>query len=1822
MKINFKETVKNLKNMKVRIISTLVLAVGLTGVVTYAQVGGGLYKAKETKSVELDTYASNPIIENHEIKLSQLTNPTETQSWTVPAGEGGWYLVHLVGGEGGDKGTHKGAKGRDNFFDLKLNEGDVLYYTLGAKGAEGAQGGSSHLYLNGTAEANRIMTAPGGAGATDSADGYFETIGGSVDANVGPASKWHTDHANALIREMHTMHKNSAQRKEEAGVYFRRLPKVRVHYDKFYTVASFDKLQHYDTANQQFIEGEFKEVTSLSLYDIGASEIDVTYRPHMQSSVSDAGRINLMSYDITMDKNTLFNLDPKVTGHATDYASLGTVAGENFNESYHCTSINTIIPRTSTDENIAYDIRTQDLRDIDMYFVYIAPSYYVQCQDLNSSYLAATSVSYGDKFADSNYDVSNPIFKDLKADGLQFLGWWTATMKEEDGIEVVDEYVKQYTINDTMDVYDNLYLYAKWGTNSYKLTFDPQGGTLQGSSSITVNYSSSVGNLPKASKTGKEFLGWCTKADGTGAYLYDNQLNFFSTDTTLYAVYEDLVTNNGSKTFQYSGRRETYVIPHDGYYRLECYGGSGESSGQASGGLGGYVQAVKKFNKGDVVYVNVGATGASSRYNGGGKGGKTSNNGGTVRGGALATGGNGGGASDIRFGGSGSSNRILVAGGGGGAQLNLSGGSAGPSHNNSFTNRDENTKAIDGYGENTSNYSGTVPGTESQKGDTIYQKEGGGGGGGYNGGVAGKLARHYHGAVGASNSCYKRVYCDGSVICYHVMWGVNGDPSGPSGEKKGHSGGGCTSDHKNYSGEGHVWHDCNAECNKRDIIPIPTGHSRRGIDAGTEDHGAYTLGKNLGTCGAAYNKLDCDHQDLGNGDVVKSGQCWSASQGGSNYVQRGLLYTKNVSGTRNGDGKVIITPLYEFYLDLNPPTNDGTDAVGNTVLNNSYWKATNVPSLILKGQLYGPNKPGNPLDKDGGTDKTNSPYRILVALNELWTNTEGITETPTPTLKGWTFEGWSFRQDYHAEDENEVHECITKGGIVDFAEAVSNLDVQGKPALGNTLYAHWQENTYYIQYVCGDTTKNVYNDTCTEVSSFGTGLTESGYTAITPTDTSFTVKDTSAKPDKIPVLSRDTAKMCITQKCLYDHNVTIQQNRFLKTGYIFNGWTNKIDSSNLTGSKNVGTGTGKRVTGGTLYHEYELLTPDKDGEKFKTGKSNFDYVTDAKKHSSDLCVPKWSYTQSGVSDGSNTIIMYAIWEPIRYEVQFMGNDTSHEVDGNKYVDTWNKVPPYKQKVTGADGVKTTLIRYDQIFTLDANRFSRPDEYDAEINGMEVPIHVGYDHVGWLFGKNTMRYAQSPTWNLLEMNTETDPNQGLEQRNYTNQQANVRNVLSKESVKRIKMYNLDWIKSRTKSGDTAIYNKEPYLNKSFQQDLHSIWQKRSGKDPDDPDPTHTKISLKFDLNGGQYLYMDNNEVVVYDTDIILKQELFNEFSYNFNIIGTENVDLLHNSLTLNSSSKLKNRQTTLDCYGYDTLNDYLNNFEHENGINYTITRIDDNGQTYRFLGWSLDKEAKVPDVNTSTEPKHIDGYPVNLDVYSAEHSKEIKIANDTTLYAVWEPVLQSSVEMKRTLGDLKFKDGTLPLSKAESLTAATTAAGSNPTLQLIIKSGEQAGYRASIRGKEERTFKINFDPTIIDIYNNGSKNSLWYDELNIVNSENIDELQDNSQKQSLNRLVKFAPNLLDRKFHIPKYLGTENSYITSIGKTQYDAAIEIKQPSYFWYTFKGGKDEVINLDADIYLVLDNNVTPPGPGPDPDPDPDPPTPGDPPITVRETKTDILN
>ena len=80
-----------------------------------------------------------------------------------------------------------------------------------------------------------------------------------------------------------------------------------------------------------------------------------------------------------------------------------------------------------------------------------------------------------------------------------------------------------------------------WDDETYTVTFDPNGGTLNGSSTKTVKLSDIVyGKLPTASKEGYSFIGWFTAKEGGEQIMSGNKI--VASDLTLYAQYADVYT--------------------------------------------------------------------------------------------------------------------------------------------------------------------------------------------------------------------------------------------------------------------------------------------------------------------------------------------------------------------------------------------------------------------------------------------------------------------------------------------------------------------------------------------------------------------------------------------------------------------------------------------------------------------------------------------------------------------------------------------------------------------------------------------------------------------------------------------------------------------------------------------------------------------------------------------------------------------------------------------------------------------------------------------------------------------------------------------------------------------------------------------------------------------------------------------------------------------------------------------------------------------------------------------------------------------------------
>ncbi|MDR3242140.1 MAG: hypothetical protein LBT37_08210 [Lactobacillaceae bacterium] len=130
------------------------------------------------------------------------------------------------------------------------------------------------------------------------------------------------------------------------------------------------------------------------------------------------------------------------------------------------------------------------------------------------------------------------------------------------------------------------------------------------------------------------------------------------------------ITIQTDKVTQLTAGDYTGVVPKTGYYVVQMRGGDGGSGADGrsginpQGGLGGYVEALYKLDRGDSIKLLVATAGSNSDGNNANRGGNSGNSVfGGLGGDKYAKGGAGGGASEFFV----NNNRVAAAGGGGGA---------------------------------------------------------------------------------------------------------------------------------------------------------------------------------------------------------------------------------------------------------------------------------------------------------------------------------------------------------------------------------------------------------------------------------------------------------------------------------------------------------------------------------------------------------------------------------------------------------------------------------------------------------------------------------------------------------------------------------------------------------------------------------------------------------------------------------------------------------------------------------------------------------------------------------------------------------------------------------------------------------------------------------------------------------------------------------------------------------------------------------------------------------------------------------------------------
>ena len=306
------------------------------------------------------------------------------------------------------------------------------------------------------------------------------------------------------------------------------------------------------------------------------------------------------------------------------------------------------------------------------------------------------------------------------------------------------------------------------------------------------------------------------------------------------------------------------------------------------------------------------------------------------------------------------------------------------------------------------------------------------------------------------------------------------------------------------------------------------------------------------------------------------------------------------------------------------------------------------------------------------------------------------------------------------------------------------------------------------------------------------------------------------------------------------------------------------------------------------------------------------------------------------------------------------------------------------------------------------------------------------------------------------------------------------------------------------------------------DLYAIWKK--------------PITLTFNFNGGQF----NKD----SASRVLEYTMYNsELNHTFDIV--------------------KDKENYYGTFNGATYND--------KGLNTNLTKTV-NGQQYRFLGYSLNENATVPDSN--------------FDVYSSSRTEKYNIKDNTTLYAVWEPVLQMTaqitaprnsmvmnldkdVPVTTALGNFKILSGV----NSTDIPSSATASVSSATIGTNVTNKDLVTYTVSAKGASNIKFSTAADSRILDIYTHGNNNT-WFDKLNTT--DKFEYTIDNFSN-------------ITSSFTIPQYIGTKKSYKTSnpesaTGTSVYAIKFTCTQPSYYYSKYWNSPES-----TSVYGILFLNPT---------------------------------
>lgn len=460
------------------------------------------------------------------------------------------------------------------------------------------------------------------------------------------------------------------------------------------------------------------------------------------------------------------------------------------------------------------------------------------------------------------------------------------------------------------------------------------------------------------------------------------------------------------------------------------------------------------------------------------------------------------------------------------------------------------------------------------------------------------------------------------------------------------------------------------------------------------------------------------------------------------------------------------------------------------------------------------------------------------------------------------------------------------------------------------------------------------------------------------------------------------------------------------------------------------------------------------------------------------------------------------------------SNASHDITGNEIA---SKKVTYKEKYGDLPNPKLEGWKFKGWYTsaTGGTQVSKDTIYEATVDS------TVYAH--WEQIKYTVRFNGNGNWNTSQGSYTQQFTYDLPATLTPNKFTRPDNT-TYNSVNYIKGYEfIGWGTSATQT--TATYTNGQSVSNLKNTDgavldLYAIWKK--------------PITLTFNFNGGKFNDSTANQVLNYTM-------------YNSELSHTFDIKPYYGGFKNNRISANK-------------------------GINNKLTKTDTNGIQYRFLGYSLNPNATVPDSN--------------FDVYSLSRTENYTIRDNTTLYAVWEPVLQMTVQLSApknseimrltsdvpvttTLGNFKIPSGT----RSTDIPSSATASVSSATIGTNVTNKDLVTYTVSAKGASNIKFRTAADSRILDIYTHGNNNT-WFDKLNTT--DKFEYTIDNFSNTT-------------SSFTIPQYIGTKRSYKTSnpesaTGTSVYAIKFTCTQPSYYYSKYWNSPES-----TSVYGILFLNPT---------------------------------